>query len=63
VRDGRPSPLIAFLSAVGAAVICAAAAILLGFPGAGWTLVTFGLAFLPGLALATALSAMRKRHA
>jgi len=63
VRDGRPSPLIGFLSAVGAAVICAAAAILLGFPGARWTLVTFGVAFLPGLALATALSAMRKRHA
>lgn len=63
VKDGRPSPLTGFLMAVGAAVICAAAAVLLGFPGAGWTLATFGIAFLPGLALATALSAMRKRHA
>jgi hypothetical protein len=62
VKDGRPSPLIGFLTAVGAAVVCAAAAVLLGFPGARWTLATFGVAFLPGLALATALSAMRKRH-
>ena len=63
VKDGRPSPLIGFLTAVGAAVIVAAAAVLLGFPGARWTLATFSVAFLPGLALATALSAMRKRHA
>ena len=63
VKDGRPSPLIGFLTAVGAAVILAAGAVLLGFPGARWTLATFGVAFLPGLALTTALSAMRKRHA
>ena len=63
VRGGRPSPLIGFLTAVGAAMILAAAAVLLGFPGARWTVGTFGVAFLPGLALATALSAMRKRHA
>jgi hypothetical protein len=62
VQDGRPSPLTGFLTAVGAAVIFAGAAVLLGFPGARWTLATFGVAFLPGLALATALSAMRKRH-
>jgi hypothetical protein len=62
VKDGRASPLVGFLTAVGAAVILAAAAVLLGFPGARWTLATFGVAFLPGLALATALSAMRKRH-
>ena len=62
-KDGRPSPLTGFLTAVGAAVIFAAAAVVFGFPGARWTLATFGIAFLPGLALATALSAMRKRHA
>jgi hypothetical protein len=62
VKDGRPAPLVGFLTAVGAAVLFAAAAVLLGFPGARWTLATFGVAFLPGLALATALSAMRKRH-
>jgi len=63
VKDGRPSPLIGFLTAVGATVIVAAAAVLLGFPGARWTLATFSVAFLPGLVLAAALSAMRKRHA
>jgi hypothetical protein len=62
VKDDRPAPLVGFLTAVGAAVLFAAAAVLLGFPGARWTLATFGVAFLPGLALATALSAMRKRH-
>jgi hypothetical protein len=62
VKDGRPAPLVGFLTAAGAAVAFGAAAVLLRFPGAGWTLATFGVAFLPGLALATALSAMRKRH-
>jgi len=62
VKDGRPAPLVGFLTAVGAAVLFAVVAVLFGFPGAGWTLATFGVAFLPGLALATALSAMRKRH-
>ncbi len=63
VKGDGPSPLTGFLTAVAAAVVFAAAAVLLGFPGARWTLATFGIAFLPGLALATALSAMRKRHA
>jgi len=63
VNEGRPSPLRGFLTAVGAGVILAAAAVLLGFPGARWTLATFGVAFLPGLVLTMALSAMRKRHA
>jgi hypothetical protein len=62
VKDGRPAPLVGFLTAAGAAVAFGAAAVLLRFPGAGWTLATFGVAFLPGFALATALSAMRKRH-
>jgi hypothetical protein len=62
VKEGRPSPHIGFLTAVVAAVILAAAAVLLGFPGARWTLATFGVAFLPGLAVATAVSAMRRRH-
>ena len=61
-RDGRPAPLVGFLTAVGAAVVLAAAAVLLGFPGARWTFATFGVAFLPGLALATVLSAMGKRR-
>ena len=63
VREGHPSPLVAFLTAAGAAVVCAVVAVLIGFPGAGWTMATFAIAFLPGLVLATALSAVRKRHA
>jgi hypothetical protein len=63
VREGHPSLLVAFLTAAGAAVVCAVVAILIGFPGARWTMATFAIAFLPGLVLATALSAVRKRHA
>ena len=63
VREGHPSLLGAFLTAAGAAVVCAVVAILIGFPGARWTMATFAIAFLPGLVLATALSAVRKRHA
>lgn len=41
--------------------ICGIAAILIHFPGARWKLPTFGIAFLPGLALATLFSGMRRR--
>jgi hypothetical protein len=63
VRNGHPSPLVGFAMALAAAVVVAAAAVLLGVPGAHWNLATFGIAFLPGLALATVLSAMGKRRA
>jgi hypothetical protein len=61
-RNGRTSSVAAFGTAAGFAVVAAIAAILIGFPGAGWNLPTFGLAFLPGLALATALSALGTRR-
>jgi hypothetical protein len=41
-----------------AAVACAVVAVLVKFPGAGWNLSTFGVAFLPGLIIAAFLSAM-----
>lgn len=41
-----------------AAVVSAVIAILIGFPGAGWNLSTFGVAFLPGLIIAAFLSAL-----
>jgi hypothetical protein len=63
VRNGQPSPLNGFVMALVAAVVVAVAAILLGVPGADWNLATFGVAFLPGLVLATVLSAMGKRRA
>jgi hypothetical protein len=61
-RNGRVSAPAAFGTAAGFAVIVAIAGILIGFPGAHWNLPTFGLAFLPGLALATALSALGTRR-
>jgi hypothetical protein len=63
VKDGRPSPLVGFGMAVAASVLVAVLAVLLHFPGARWSLATFGVAFLPGLALATVLSAMGKSRA
>jgi hypothetical protein len=61
-RRGEPLPLVAFGMAAAAAVMLAAIAVLIRFPGAHWGLATFGLAFLPGLVLATVLSAMGKRR-
>jgi hypothetical protein len=61
-RNGRISAAAAFGTALGFAVVVAIAGVLIGFPGAGWNLPTFGVAFLPGLALATALSALGTRR-
>jgi hypothetical protein len=63
VRHGRPTPLNGFAVAVAATVVVAALAVALGVPGAHWSLATFGIAFLPGLALAAVLSGIGKRHA
>jgi hypothetical protein len=57
-RTGRVSLLGAFGTAVVFAIVTAIIAVLIGFPGARWNLPTFGVAFLPGLALATVFSAM-----
>jgi hypothetical protein len=38
-------------------------AVLVGFPGAGWNVPTFGVAVLPGLALATTISVLGARKA
>jgi hypothetical protein len=61
-RTGRTSVLAAFGTALVFALIAAVAAVLIGFPGAAWSLPTFGIAFLPGLALATAFSALGTRR-
>jgi hypothetical protein len=61
-RRGEPVPVIAFGMAAAAAVMLGVIGVLAGFPGAHWSLATFGLAFLPGLVLATVLSAMGKRR-
>ena len=61
-RNGRTSAAAAFGTAAAFAVVVAIVGIMIGFPGARWNLPTFGLAFLPGLALATALSALGTRR-
>lgn len=62
-RNGRTSAPAAFGTAVGFALLAGVVAVLIGFPGAGWNLPTFGVAILPGLALATVLSALGGRRA
>ena len=62
-RNGRVSAVAALGTALVFTVVVAALAVVAGFPGAGWNLPTFGVAFLPGLALATALSALGSRRA
>lgn len=52
---------VSVMGVMGAAVACTivlgVVAVLVHFPGATWSLATFGVAFLPGLALAAAISA------
>jgi hypothetical protein len=61
-KNGRVEPTVglgvAFALTIGIAIL----AIVFGFPGARWTLGTFAVAFLPGLVLATIVSAMGKRR-
>lgn len=61
-RNGRTSTLAAFGTAVGFALAVGIVAVLIGVPGAGWNVPTFGVAFLPGLALATVLSGLGTRR-
>lgn len=61
-RSGAPSPVALASSSLLLTVVCAVVAVLAGFPGAGWNLGTFGVAFLPGLTLATVVSALGARR-
>jgi hypothetical protein len=62
VKNGRPAAGAAFATALGLSIVVAILAIFLGFPGARWTLGTFAVAFLPGLALAAIVSGIGKRR-
>lgn len=62
-RSGTVSPAGAFGTALACGVVLAVVAVLIHFPGAGWNLGTFGVAFLPGLALATVLSGLGAKRA
>ncbi len=61
-KSGRSSPVAAAITAVGCTLLFGVIAVLVHFPGAGWNLPTFGLAFLPGLALATLVSGLGARR-
>lgn len=61
-RNGRTSAPAALGMALALAVVVGVIAVVTGFPGARWSLGTFGVAFLPGLALATAVSALGTRR-
>jgi hypothetical protein len=58
-RGRQPSALGVMIPAVIASVLLALLAIVVHFPGAHWSLGTFGVAFLPGVALAAAVSSFR----
>ena len=62
-RNGRTNPALGFGMAVAAAAVIGAAAVLVGFPGAGWNLGTFAVAFLPGVAVAALIGSMSARRA
>jgi hypothetical protein len=63
VRRGTVSAPAAFATALAAAVAVAVLAIVIHFPGAGWNLGTFAVAFLPGLVLATLVSGLGAKRA
>jgi hypothetical protein len=62
-RHAPPSAAGLLAGTFGATVLLAIVAILVGFPGAELGLGTFGVAYLPGLALATTISVLRVKRA
>ena len=63
VKGNAVSPAAAFALALGCGVAFAVLAAAAHFPGAAWNLGTFGVAFLPGLALATVISGLGAKRA
>jgi hypothetical protein len=62
-RSAAVSPVGAFGLVIGCSVVLAIVAVLAHFPGAHWGVGTFGIAFLPGVALATVISGLGARRA
>jgi hypothetical protein len=62
VKNGAPSVPGLMLTALGLAAVLGVIAIQVGFPGAGWGLPTFGVAFLPALALTTLITGLGARR-
>ncbi|MEO8138424.1 MAG: hypothetical protein ABI742_02200 [Gemmatimonadota bacterium] len=61
-KGGTPSFAGASVMLVAATVVAMVVGVALHFPGAGWNVGTFGVAFLPGLALATVVSVLGARR-
>jgi hypothetical protein len=62
-KSGDVSPIMAFGTAVALGIVLAVVAVLAHFPVASWSLPTFGVAFLPGLALATLITGLGAKRA
>jgi hypothetical protein len=63
VKASAVSPGAAFALALGCGLAFAVVGTVVHFPGAAWNLGTFGVAFLPGLALATVISGLGAKRA
>lgn len=61
-RSGATSIAKGMLTALALTLVCAVLAVLLHFPGAGWNLGSFGVAFLPGVTLAAVVGALGGRR-
>jgi hypothetical protein len=62
-RGAPVSPVGAFGLVVACSVVLAIVAVMTHFPGAAWGVGTFGIAFLPGVALAPAITGLGARRA
>jgi hypothetical protein len=60
-RGQKRNPAAVAAASFAFTAVCGTSAVILGLPGAGWNLGTFGVAFLPGLALATLVSVLGAR--
>lgn len=61
-RSGAVSIAKGMVTALALTIVCWVLAVLLHFPGAGWNLGSFGVAFLPGVTLAAVLGALGGRR-
>lgn len=61
-RGTEPSLVSLSIPVVIASAVVMVVAVLAGFPGAGWNAGTFGVAFLPGLVVATMIAVLGARR-
>lgn len=61
-KGGQPSLVGGAAIVLVTTVVCMVAGVLLHVPGAGWNVGTYGVAFIPGFALAAAISVLGARR-